>query len=193
MVINWYGENGQCFRAGTDQLGFFRIYFWRDKQQTVTLFIKSSISCLAFDSSIYITSTCKSRSKWRQNVLTKLQGVYDTVSLLTFYYDCWSRRHEYRNTCKSNGLHFMYYKEYLQEWEIYNIKIKIITFIINLDETNPSDIGKCKCKNGASVRQSKATPANPSCSLPMMSLMINVAWPTIIHRCIKLVGLKRVI
>ena len=68
----------------------------------------------------------------------------------------------------------MYHKEYLQELEIYNIKIKIITFIINLDETNPSDIGKCKCKHGASVRQSKATSANqvvhyPWCRLRAMS------------------------
>ena len=34
--------------------------------------------------------------------------------------------------------------------------IKVIALIINLDETNPSEIDKCKSKNGASVSEALA-------------------------------------
>ena len=41
----------------------------------------------------------------------------------------------------------------IQKWKIYDIKIKVIALIINLDETNPFEIDKCKSKNGASVSE----------------------------------------
>ena len=37
--------------------------------------------------------------------------------------------------------------------EVNYIKIKVITFIINLDETKPLEIDRCKSKKGASVSE----------------------------------------
>ena len=41
----------------------------------------------------------------------------------------------------------------IQKWKMYDIKIKVNALIINLDETNPFEIDKCKSKNEASVSE----------------------------------------